>query len=188
MLPTTELIDAIEGVSSDAAVGLLTAALGALATLLVAAWTFAATQAAARRERRAAVYAEALRAVSDYNEGPYRVRRRDGSAEQRAAITAVLSDVKSRIDFHQSLLQLHAPTKVAQAYDTLVDCARAEAGTQMREAWTKPPASTDADVNLDVPYPRPSTEAARARAVMAMQASLAVRCWKPWTWVQWWRT
>lgn len=48
----------------------------------IAVWTYLVTRAAARRDRQANVYAEALRAVEDYLEGPYRIRRRNGSAEQ----------------------------------------------------------------------------------------------------------
>lgn len=187
-LNTASLVGSLGGLGAEQAATMVAAVLGAAVTVLVAAATFAATQAAARRDRRARVYADALRAVSDYNEGPYRVRRRDGSAEQRAAVTGALNDVKSRIDFSQALLQLHAPTKVATAYDTLARCARAEAGAQMKEAWTKLPTATDAQVNLDLPYLRPQTDAARERAVAVMRASLGLRWWNPVSLSSWWRS
>jgi hypothetical protein len=85
-------------------------------------------QQLARRERCAGIYSEALRAVEDYLEAPYLIRRRDGSALTRTALTKHVSDIQSRIAYYSALLQIHAPEKVSLAYNNLVQAARSEAG------------------------------------------------------------
>lgn len=93
----------------------------ALVAAGVAVWGYRVQQPHARDERRAA-----MRAVEDYLEGPYRIRRRDGSAEQRAQVTTRLSDVKSRINYYRALMDLHAPGAVAQCYDEFARAAQGE--------------------------------------------------------------
>ena len=78
----------------------------------------------ARNERRAKAFAEALAAVENYLEMPYRVRRRPASdPETRATLTNQMSDIKAQIAFHQAWLQVEAP-QVAEAYDDLVRAAQ----------------------------------------------------------------
>ena len=78
----------------------------------------------ARNERRAKAFAEALAAVENYLEMPYRVRRRPASDPQaRATLTNQMSDIKAQIAFHQAWLQVEAP-HVAEAFDTLVRAAQ----------------------------------------------------------------
>jgi hypothetical protein len=63
----------------------------------------------ARNERRAKAFAEALAAVENYLEMPYRVRRRLASDPQtRAVLTNQMSDIKAQIAFHQAWLQVEA--------------------------------------------------------------------------------
>lgn len=141
---------------------------GVVLTLLVNA-------ARARREGLANLYGEALAAVAEYLEGPYRILRKDGSAATRFSITSKLSDVKTAIDRHQELLRLHAPTEVSAVFDRYVNVAKQEAGAQMKEAWKKRPVIKDADVNLHQPLPRNLTDAARVDVVLVMQTMLARR-------------
>ncbi len=82
--------------------------IAAVLAAAVAVCGYAIQQRMARRERRAAIYSEALRAVEDYLEAPYLVRRRDGSAANRQAITTHISDVQSRLAYHRALLEIHA--------------------------------------------------------------------------------
>lgn len=154
---------------------LLAALIGAAVTVtgvLLGIW---GTARAHRRERRATLYAEALRAVADYLEGPYRVRRKDGTSERRAAISEHLNEVKSRVDYHQGLLQLHAASEVATAYDAYVMAACSEAGQQMKEAWLLPPVKKDRKMNLGNAYPRSASDAARQAVLAAMREDLGVR-------------
>lgn len=121
------------------------------------------------RSRRAEAYAGALQAVSDYLEAPYRVRRRSGTATDRVALTAHISEIQSRLDFYTAHLALIAP-KVFDAYTDLVAAAKVEAGPQMSAAWKARPTRRDRDVPLVVAYSHPRANAARAVVLVAMKA------------------
>lgn len=162
----------------DHAATLLAAAIGAFIAVGVAVVGYFSAQWRARQERQAGVYADALRAVEDYLEGPYRIRRRDGSAEQRAVITNFLSDVKSRHNYYQGLLRLHSPKTVADAYDEFVREAIAEAGPQMTEAWRLPATRRDNQVPLGSGYPRTRADTAKQKVVESMRLSLSTPWWK----------
>lgn len=153
--------------------------LAALLAITGVAITVLATSGRSRREHAASLYAEALRGVSDYLEGPYRIRRKDGTAQHRNAITAVLSDVKSSIDHSQALLRLHRPAGVAHAYDRYMAAATREAGRQMHEAWKMPAITTDAEVNLEVAYDRTLSKSFQAYVADVMEADLRRRWYRP---------
>jgi hypothetical protein len=154
----------------------LIAAIGVMATIIT-------TSGRAHRERLTDMYAEALSGVSQYIEGPYRIRRRTiGNADQRVAITTFLSDVKARIDHSQNMLNLHAPAGVGAAYEAYVRAAMREAGQQMREAWTVPGIRHDLDVNLHVAYPKVDSDEMRAHLMHVIKANLAFRRSLPQTW------
>lgn len=156
----------------DHGAALLAAALAAFIAAGVAVTGYVMQQRASRRDQRAVLYAEALRAVEDYREAPYRVRRRDGSHDARRAITDHISDVQSRISFHSGWLRLNAPAPVAEAYDTYVAAARAEAGAQMTDAWAQPATVRDEDVPLGTGFEQPRAKAARQVVLGTMATSL----------------
>jgi hypothetical protein len=131
----------------------------------------------ARNERRAKAFAEALAAVENYLEMPYRVRRRPASdPETRATLTNQMSDIKAQIAFHQAWLQVEAP-HVAEAFDTLVRAAQEEGGAQMQHAWKEPLRDTDAAMNLGVAYDRSKSDAARIRTLERMREELSFPRW-----------
>lgn len=146
------------------------AALGALVAAGIAVYAYVGQQQAVRRERRMTAYAEALRAVADYVEAPYVVRRHDGTAETRHAITTLISDVQSRIALFDAWLQLHAASDVHVAFTDYVAAARSEAGAQMTAAWNEPPIQQDSDVPLGDAYTHPKTDAVRAVVLQKMAA------------------
>ncbi|MFI6940376.1 hypothetical protein ACIBI4_13975 [Streptomyces sp. NPDC050418] len=134
--------------------------------------SYALNQRAARRERRAKTFAEALTAVEEYLEMPYRIRRRPASsAEVRQQLTDEVSGLLARMAFHQAWLQIEA-SSVAGPYATLVSTARAEAGAQMSLAWQQPTFTTDDAMNLGAAYPRDRSTAARAACIEAMRSHL----------------
>jgi hypothetical protein len=141
---------------------------GAAVTALL---TYALNRRAARRERRARAFGEALSAIEDYAEMPYRIRRRTGTLEGRQQLTEEVSRIYSRLAFHQALLDIEAPT-VAAAYRLLINEAKAEIGEQMRAAWQKPLRTTDAEMNLEEHYPRDRVDRARDHCVATMRAAL----------------
>jgi hypothetical protein len=170
------------------AVQTVTIATAVIAVLGVAA-TILTTSARARREHLIGLYADALSAVANYLEGPYRIRRKDGTTAHRNTISAGISDVKASIDHSQTLLRLHARRGVADAYDNFVAAARVDAGQQMHEAWKLPAITEDEDVNLHVAYDRTLSDKYRTHVVKVMQADLARRWWNPWRLVKYaWHT
>jgi thioredoxin-like negative regulator of GroEL len=154
------------------AAGVLTAVIAAG----VAVIGYSYQKRAARRERCAQMYATAVQAIEDYLEGPYRIRRRDGTAEARNSLTQHLSDTKSSIEYHQTLLRIHASTEVAEAYETFAAAARAEAGPAMTAAWRELPTRRDRDVPLGSQlFDSVNSEAARGRLITAMRTDLKGR-------------
>jgi len=140
----------------------------AFVAAVVAVLGYSLQQRESRRVVRATMYAHALQAVQDYLEGPYRIRRKDGSAEARRELTQAMSTVQSQINFHTAWLEVGAPTAVASAYSALVAAARQEAGPQMTTAWAALPTSDDAAVPLGVAYTRPQSDAALEKVKAAM--------------------
>ena len=150
-------------------------ALGAgLLAALVAVSGYILQQRAARRDAHRTMYAEALRAVEDYLEAPYLVRRRDGSATSRQALVAHISAVQSRLNFYCVWLQMHAPAPVHPAYTAYVSAARREAGSQMTTEWRRGPTRHDNQVPLGTAYPRPLSDAARQEVL----AKMSKRRWR----------
>lgn len=134
--------------------------------------TYALNQRAVRKERRAKTFAEALTAVEEYLEMPYRIRRRpESTSAVRQQLTDEASRLLARMAFHQAWLQIEA-SAVADAYATLVATARAEAGVQMSRAWEHSPITTDSGMNLGSPYPRDRSTAARADCIEVMRRHL----------------
>lgn len=151
---------------------IIAAVAAALIAAVVAVIGYAVQQRATRRDQRARTYAEALQAVEDYLEGPYRVRRRDGSADARRQVTEAISAVKSGINFHQAWLRIHGSQPVADAYDAYVQAAQREAGAQMTSAWRGRPTRRDRDVPLGQAFDRRNSDIARANVIAAMKADL----------------
>lgn len=141
---------------------------------------FGVTSAHSRRERRAQTYADAIKAVSEYLEGPYRVARCHNNAAERSAVSTDISAIQSRIDAHTVLLRLHAPDAVANAYDTYMRAARLEAGRQMTAEWNKSPAKKHRDMNLQQPFDRTASSAERKKVLEAMENDMGRRWWKFW--------
>ncbi len=105
-------------------------------------------------------------------EAPYRIMRKDGSAEARREITQHISDVKSRISFYTAWMEIHGTPAVAAAYAAYYEAARREAGQQMTQAWHAKPVKKDKDVPLGVGLPRADTDVARAALMVAIKADL----------------
>jgi len=148
------------------------AIIAALVAAFAAIWVYYRQQSASRRDGRATIYAEALRAVEDYLEGPYRIRRRDGSAQARLDVTSRLSDVKSAMSFYCAWLEVNAPKDVVEKYRQYVEAAQREAGAQMTAAWAAPTTTRDCDVPLGKLFDRQASDAARAAVIHAMRADL----------------
>lgn len=157
---------------------LLAGVIALAGALISATLTYHLDQRATRRERQANVFAEALRVIEDYAELPYRIRRRSGTPESRHELTEQISQIQSRIAFHQAWLAIEAPG-VADRYQNLVRAAKAQAGKQMTQAWNEPATTKDSQVSLGVAYPRDQIDRARGECVGAMHETLGRRRRQP---------
>jgi hypothetical protein len=138
-------------------------------TVRTATRNITAQQNEKRRQERALAYAEAIRAVEDYLEAPYRIRRRDGSSAVRWQLTESISQIQSRINLHKDWLAINASKDVFDAYLTFVHAAKAEAGAQMTIAWNQPVTKKDRQVPLGVALHQPKSAEAREAVLKAMK-------------------
>ena len=153
---------------------LLAGVIAVAGALISAALSYNLSQRAARRERQANIFAEALTVIEEYAEMPYRIRRRPGTPGARHELTEQISQIQSRIAFHQAWLSIEAPT-VARSYENLVRAAKTQAGQQMRQAWREPVMTKDAQVSLGAAYSREDIDDARGQCVAAMREALGRR-------------
>jgi hypothetical protein len=150
----------------------LAAVIGAAIAAVVAVKAYKGQQKESRRQERAKLYAEALRAVEDYLEAPYRIMRRDGSALARRQLTESLSEIKSRISFYTGWLSINSPTEVYEEYCRYYQAAMREAGTQMTTAWHARPTRKDREVPIGRGLMQPGSAAAREQVLDAMKLCL----------------
>lgn len=160
------------GLGADVVVTLVLGVATIVVTIALATWKIVKQQKAARRQERVKTYAEALRAVEDYQEAPYRVRRTDGSAATRWQVTESISEIQSRISFYTAWMSIDAPADVLAAYQAYVAAAKREAGPQMTAAWRGPVTKKNKDVPLGTALPRDKADAARTIALEAIRRDL----------------
>jgi hypothetical protein len=151
-------------VTGDGLITLIAAVLAAVVVMI----GYSIQKKQAREAEQAAVYGEAIRAVHDYLEAPYRVRRRDGGSPARMAITDHVSDVQSRLAYYETLLRVHAPADVGAAFEALVATAKREAGPQMTLAWQGRPTRKDQEVPLGLRFDQPLSAVALQKTVDLM--------------------
>jgi hypothetical protein len=149
------------GLGADVVVTLGLGVATIVVTIALAAWNVVKQQKAGRRQERVKTYAEALHAVEDYQEAPYRVLRTDGSATVRWQLSEAISDIQSRISFYTAWMSIDAPAEVLAAYEAYVVAAKCEAGPQMTAAWRGPVTKRNKDVPLGMMLPRDKADVAR---------------------------
>lgn len=154
----------MEMVTGDGVINLATGILSAV----VVVGGFYVQRSFARRDERGRLYADALRALDDYLEAPYRIRRRDGSHAARMALTQQVSDIQVSLSYVQAAMTQLAPVNVAARFDDAQAAARREAGVAMTEAWAAAPTKRDHAVPLGKKIDMPGAQAARTKLVKAM--------------------
>ena len=124
----------------------------ALTTGIIAALVgivgFLLNQVANRRERKSKIYAEALEAVQEYAELPFRVRRRaseDGPT--RAALGDRISDLHAKLTFYRRWLQIDSD-EVSSAYEDFVDKTTTACRGYWSAAWKEPILTEDKQAPL----------------------------------------
>lgn len=107
---------------------------------------YSVTQFANRRERKSKLFAEALAVIYEYQELPYRIRRRASSdGATRAALGGLVSDVMTKLGFYLAWLHMESP-EVGAAYRLLFDRVRQFGGPYRDSAWMAPLIASDEEV------------------------------------------
>jgi hypothetical protein len=156
----------------DISTGLMIPLVVALIAAGIAILVHVREERSQRRDRLRDVFSEALRAVADYQELPYMVRRRsDAQPMTREDLTRHASDVQSRLDFYVARLELESGA-LGDAYGRLVSTIRRESGAQMTTAWKEERLDSDVAVPLGASYERSAADAERRRCVAVMRRHL----------------
>lgn len=146
----------------------------AIITASVAIWTYVQQQRVKRCDALRDLFSEALRAVADYQELPYLVRRRsDETPMTPSEVARHASEVQTRLDFYVARLRLEARV-LGEAFESLVRATRQEAGTQISDAWRQPRLASDAEMPLGAGYPRGAADEQKARCIRVMQDHLGI--------------
>lgn len=111
----------------------------ALAINLTQAW----------QDRKREVFAAGYATVASYWEFPYVVRRRrhDQPEAERVRISEELRKVQERITHHEAWTRTESKV-VGHAYARLAATTRRVIGPQIASAWTLPPVTDDASMNI----------------------------------------
>ena len=124
----------------------------AVIAAVVAITGYLLNQQANRRVQRAQLYAEALRAIADLEELPYRIRRREDSlARTRERVGREVNDVFVAVSFYMRWLRIDS-LAVGIAYQVLARKAITYGEAQRAHAWASPPLASDRDANLAEVY------------------------------------
>ena len=122
---------------------ILLAALISAAVSVIGYWQNARAK---RQDRQRQLFADTFRAVMEYREFAYRVRRRPPGTD-RTAITNALSDVQAQLNLHMATLEIEAP-RVAEHYRRLVVETRRVVGPQISVGWDQEPTQRDPDIHV----------------------------------------
>jgi hypothetical protein len=116
--------------------------------VLTAALTLLINRLGASADRRRDHYAQAVQTLVAWIEFPYRVRRRtDDGADTLHALAGLGHDLQERLACHQAWIAAEKPA-TAQKYAEVRQEVGALVGPAIREAWTLPPVTKPADMNL----------------------------------------
>jgi hypothetical protein len=145
---------------------LLAASVAALAAIV----GYLLNQQANRRIRKTQFYAEALRAIADLEELPYRIRRRqDSTSLTRERIGREINDVFVQVSFYMCWLRIDA-IRVGIAYQELARKAITYSEPQRAHAWASSPLSSDAAANLgEIYYAGAQAEKYRCEIIMRQE-------------------
>ena len=140
---------------------------------VVAIFGYTITNAMNRIERRSRIYADAILALVQFQDLPFRVRRRsDSSDATRTIVGQRVRDVQEALSYHVVLLRLDSP-RVGTVFAELVKKTR-EVGVRYRhDAWVSPPATSDADMSLVISYDY-HNEAELEECIVLMQRELSI--------------
>lgn len=146
----TRTVESIEEYPMD--VSAWGALLAAIIAGSVALFGYSLAQISNQRDRKRKFYAEALSAVREYEELPYRIRRRLSSDDiTRAALGERISDAYTKLRFYLAWLEIDSVV-VGTAYADLVNRTRRIGGHARKKAWQKPIITRDEEMAFPEEY------------------------------------
>lgn len=96
-------------------------------------------------------YADAVKALNAWGQFPLRVIRRvDDSTETLVRLEALGADIKESLAYSTGWVSAES-SELGNIYNTLVEFLRAEVTISAREAWSRTPVRTGADMNIGLP-------------------------------------
>jgi hypothetical protein len=128
------------------------ALLTAIVAGVVALVGYYLTQATNRHERKSKLYAEALATVREYEELPFRIRRRPSSdPATRASLGEQVSSTFTKLGFYIAYLQIDSVV-VGDAYYDLFKQTSEFGGRYREEAWKARVISNDEEMSSNFGY------------------------------------
>ena len=143
------------------------------AAALVALTGYMVNQYVARNERRRRIYAEALAVVFEYEELPYRIRKRQDNLASCSDIALKVCDVFEKLSFYRYLTSLES-TLVGQAYGVLVDVTQDKGGPHRESAWRESPARVGKEFHIPNPEYNYENQEERSLCLEVMDEELRV--------------
>jgi hypothetical protein len=133
-------------------------------------------QRSSRRERKAEFFADALRAVKEFEELPYRIlRRSDSTPQTREHVGTEIDDCFTKLSFYQTWLFLDSP-RVGDAYQQLASKCYSSGEPHRADAWSRAPVASDAEAHLADDYVF-GAGVEWANCIRVMRREL-----RPWSW------
>lgn len=139
----------------DSNVRFLIFVVAAAATVIASLITTYVARAAAIKERRRALYGEAIQAAVSWNELLYRVRKRRDNKEHAREITEKFHETQDRLAYYQGWVASESKY-LARSYRRLIARIKTETEPLIQQAWSEPVrktkdlAKSDGDTHSDV--------------------------------------
>ncbi len=128
----------------------------------------------ARRERRARAFADAMAALTRWEQIPFTVwRRPNSSADTRSSIGREITDCYTAITYHVALLRIESPL-VGEAYRLLVNKLQKQKNDNQDLAWRSPLLTTDEDMVRKPPFAFVNAVTERQLCRLAMRRELSM--------------
>lgn len=122
--------------------------------------------------RRAELYAEAIRAIEDYMEAPYMALRANDRSDSKTQVIMRINEIQSRLNLYKNLFKLHGSSSVRRGYEETLKTMRSEAGSQIRDAWKRRPPTHNRHMSSVKPFSREKTDKALDSLLESMRADL----------------
>ena len=146
---------------------------------VVSVMGFMLNQSWSRRDRRAKSFADAMAALTRWEQVPFTIWRRPSSSpEVRSILGKEITECYAGVTYHIALLRLESPL-VGDAYVLLNNTLQQAKNDNQDRAWGSPLLTSDQDMTTDPPFEFVNAKPERDLCRLAMQRDLAL--WRRFT-------